>query len=60
MRLVYLVTKLYWNFLARKRDGLAVNPRPSMMVKNDERIGEDERAAIATQSARTLDAIDRL
>ena len=54
------VTTLYWNFIAGHYEALAGNPRTVMMVKNFDRIGPEERAAIAAQAARTLDGIDRL
>ena len=59
-RLACPVTTLYWNFIARHYDALAGNPRTMMMVKNFDRIGAGERAAIAAQAARTLDGIDAL
>ena len=54
------VTTLYWNFIAKHYDALAGNPRTVMMVKNFDRIGAAERAAIAAQAVRTLDRIDDL
>ena len=54
------MTTLYWNFVAKHYDALAGNPRTMMMVKNFDRIGAGERAAIAAQAARTLDGIDAL
>jgi deoxyribodipyrimidine photolyase-related protein len=54
------VTTLYWNFIAKHYDALAGNPRTVMMVKNFDRIGAEERAAIAEQAVRTLERIDDL
>ena len=54
------VTTLYWNFVARHYEALATNPRTMMMVKNFDRIGTDERAAIARQAATMLDDLDAL
>jgi len=59
-RLACPVTTLYWNFIAKHYDTLAGNARTVMMTKNFDRIGGDERAAIAAQAARTLDGIDAL
>ena len=59
-RLACPVTTLYWNFVAKHYDALAHNPRTMMMVKNFERIGPEERDAIAAQAARTLERIDTL
>ncbi len=54
------VTTLFWNFVARNRDALAVNPRTSMMVRNLDRFDATEREAISSQAAKTLDGIDLL
>ncbi len=59
-RLACPVTTLYWHFVARHHAALAGNPRTMMMAKNLDRLGTDERAAIAAQAARTLDGIDAL
>jgi deoxyribodipyrimidine photolyase-related protein len=40
-------TVLYWDFLMRHEPALARNPRTVMQVRNLQRVGEPERAAIA-------------
>jgi deoxyribodipyrimidine photolyase-related protein len=44
-------TTLYWDFLARHEKRLAANPRMALQVKNLQRIGPDERAAIRERAA---------
>ncbi len=53
-------TTLYWHFVDQNRDALARNPRTGLMVKNLDRIGAAERAAITDQAARTLAGLDEL
>lgn len=48
-------TTLYWDFLMRHEKRLAANQRTRMQVRNLERLGDDERRAIA-QRARAIRA----
>lgn len=59
-RLACPVTTLYWHFVAKHHDTLSANPRTVMMVKNFDRIGPEERAAVARQAAETLARLDTL
>ncbi len=43
-------TTLYWDFLARHRDRFAANPRMAMPLKNLDRLGDTELAAIRHQA----------
>ena len=43
-------TTLYWDFLARHRDRFAANPRMAMPLKNLDRLGGTELAAIRHQA----------
>ena len=43
-------TTLYWDFLLRHETLLAGNPRMAMQLKNLARLGDAERAAVATQA----------
>ena len=54
------MTTLYWNFLDTHEDTFARNPRTALMVKNLQRMGPDERAAVretAQTMLRNLDAL---
>jgi deoxyribodipyrimidine photolyase-related protein len=48
-------TVLYWDFLQRHRDRLARNPRMATILRNLDRFGPDEVAAIGTLAARLRD-----
>jgi deoxyribodipyrimidine photolyase-related protein len=54
------VTTLYWNFLDRHEAAFAGNPRTALMVKNLQRIGDAERAALRITAAGMLENLDRL
>jgi deoxyribodipyrimidine photolyase-related protein len=41
---------LYWDFLARHREALAGNPRMALALKNIDRIGADELAALRAEA----------
>jgi len=43
-------TTLYWDFLARHRDTLAMHPRMALQVKNLARLSPAEQAAIAARA----------
>ena len=45
------LNSLYWDFLARHRDGLAANRRMSLILKGLDRFDSDELAAIREQAA---------
>ena len=51
---------LYWNFLDKHETMLVSNPRTSLMAKNITRMSNDERAAIRSQAAHTLENLDSL
>ena len=54
------MTTLYWNFLDTHEETFARNPRTVLMVKNLQRMGSDERAAVretAQTMLRNLDAL---
>lgn len=40
-------TTLYWDFLARHEDELAASPRTALMVRNLQRLGEEQKRAVA-------------
>jgi deoxyribodipyrimidine photolyase-related protein len=42
---------LYWDFLMRHELRLAANPRMSLQVKNLQRLGAADRAAIGARAA---------
>jgi deoxyribodipyrimidine photolyase-related protein len=44
-------TTLYWDFLMRHQETLAANQRMSLQLKNLQRIGADDRAAIVARAA---------
>ncbi len=48
---------LYWDFLARHRDRLAVNPRVAQIYRSWDRFEADHQAEIRTQAAAFLDAL---
>jgi deoxyribodipyrimidine photolyase-related protein len=51
---------LYWDFLIRHRERLAGNPRMNMMLRNVDRLPEDERAAIGARAAWIKDNVESL
>ncbi len=53
-------TTLYWNFLDKHEKSLAGNPRTSLMVRNITRMSDEDRAAIRSQAALTLNNLDSL
>jgi deoxyribodipyrimidine photolyase-related protein len=48
-------TVLYWDFLQRHRDRLARNPRMATILRNLDRFGPDEVAAIGALAERLRD-----
>ena len=54
------MTVMYWDFVARHAPMLGKNPRTVMMVKNLERFGDAQVAAIRQTARRMRDAPDRL
>ncbi len=54
------LTTLYWNFLDKHEKTFAMNPRTSLMVKNLQRMSEEEREAIRLQAKKTLATLDAL
>src|SRR5574343_948762 len=53
-------TTLYWDFLARHRQRFATNPRMAMPLKNLDRLGDTELAAIRHQATSLRANLDRL
>ncbi len=51
-------TMLYWDFLARHRERFVNHPRMAMMIRNLDRIPEDELGAIRVQSAAFRDGLE--
>ena len=51
------MTVLYWDFLARHRERFAAHPRMGMMVRNLDRLSEEEVAAIRADAAALRDAV---
>jgi deoxyribodipyrimidine photolyase-related protein len=45
-------TTLYWDFLQRHEQGLRANPRMGLQVRNLDRLGDAQRAAIREQAER--------
>jgi deoxyribodipyrimidine photolyase-related protein len=54
------MTTLYWNFLDKHEPALAGNPRTALMVKNLQRMDDEERQAIRAQAAQMLANLDAL
>ena len=50
-------TTLYWNFLDRNRDRLAENGRMGLVLRNLERLDDDELAAIGRRATAFLDGL---
>jgi deoxyribodipyrimidine photolyase-related protein len=51
-------TTLYWHFLDRNRDRLAENGRMGLVLRNLERLDQDELAAIGDRARAFLDSLD--
>ncbi len=54
------MTTLYWDFLDRHRDELKANSRAMLMMKNYERLSENDLKAIRDQAVITLKNLDQL
>lgn len=54
------LTTLYWNFLDKHEQTFASNPRTSLMVKNLQRMSDEERAAVRTDAKRMLKDLNAL
>jgi deoxyribodipyrimidine photolyase-related protein len=54
------ITTLYWNFLDKHEKELANQPRTALMVKNLQRLSEEERKSIRQQASEKLKLINRL
>ena len=54
------MTTLYWNFMDQHETALAANPRTALMVKNLQRLTEEERAAIRQRAGEMLAGLDAL
>ena len=54
------MTTLYWNFLDTHEATFARNPRTALMVKNLQRMGPDERAAVRATAQTMLDNLDAI
>ena len=54
------MTTLYWNFLDQHEKSFASNPRTALMVKNLQRMTDDERQAVRQQAGQMLSDLDAL
>jgi deoxyribodipyrimidine photolyase-related protein len=54
------ITTLYWNFLDQHENELANQPRTALMVKNLQRLSNDERNSLRAKSAEILIKINEL
>ncbi|TAF99505.1 MAG: cryptochrome/photolyase family protein [Betaproteobacteria bacterium] len=54
------LTTLYWNFLDTHEASFASNPRTALMVKNLQRMTDEERAVIRGEAKRLLSDLDAL
>ena len=54
------MTTLYWNFMDQHETALAANPRTALMVKNLQRLTEEERAGIRERAGQMLAGLDSL
>jgi deoxyribodipyrimidine photolyase-related protein len=54
------MTTLYWNFLDAHEKEFGSNPRTALMVKNLQRMTEDERAAVRSRAKEMLADLDAL
>ena len=53
-------TTLYWDFIARHERRFAANPRTALMVKNLQKLSDNERRSIAARAAQMLATINTL
>jgi deoxyribodipyrimidine photolyase-related protein len=54
------MTTLYWNFLDTHEASFAGNPRTALMVKNLQRMTDDERTQVRQTAATMLGDLDQL
>jgi deoxyribodipyrimidine photolyase-related protein len=54
------MSTLYWNFLDAHEEEFAGNPRTALMVKNLQRMTEDERLAVRVRASEMLSDLDAL
>ena len=54
------MTTLYWNFLDQHEAQFAGNPRTALMVKNLQRMTDDERSAVRSRAKEMLSDLDAL
>jgi deoxyribodipyrimidine photolyase-related protein len=54
------VTTLYWNFLDAHEKEFAGNPRTALMVKNLQRMTDEERLAVRSRASEMLSDLDAL
>ena len=54
------LTTLYWNFLDKHEATFGSNPRTALMVKNLQRMTDDERVHLRAQAATMLANLDAL
>jgi deoxyribodipyrimidine photolyase-related protein len=54
------MTTLYWNFLDAHEEEFAGNPRTALMVKNLQRMTEEERLAVRGRASEMLSDLDAL
>jgi deoxyribodipyrimidine photolyase-related protein len=54
------MTTLYWNFLDAHEKEFGGNPRTALMVKNLQRMTEDERKAVRSRAKEMLSDLDGL
>jgi deoxyribodipyrimidine photolyase-related protein len=54
------MTTLYWNFLDKHREEFVSNMRTVLMVKNLDKISDEDRAAIREEAKRMLKNVDAL
>ena len=54
------MTTLYWNFLDVHEKEFSGNPRTALMVKNLQRMSDQERAAVRAKAGEMLGDLDAL
>jgi deoxyribodipyrimidine photolyase-related protein len=54
------MTTLYWHFLDKHRDAFVNNMRTALMIKNLDKLSDDERAAIRIEANKRLENLDAL
>ena len=54
------ITTLYWNFLDRHEEDMSSNPRTALMIKNLQRMTDQDRLALRKQAAEMLSDLDVL